>query len=214
MRRGNQIVNLLREHQFLTADRLARLDGTKLRAAQRNLSLLFQEGKIKRLKYFPPDAEFTYTWVYHLLEDHSRRTLDHELDLTDYHIRLSELCGEQAWELIWQQKHMTGKFYPDAYFSIKGLHFFLEVERQPYGNVRRGKPGIVRKAESYYEYYDSKECHDRWGFTQFRVIFQLREIRPDDFLARLPDHRMYWVGTPGSFVYRTPKDASISFLSI
>ena len=211
-RAGNGILNLLHEYYFLTPDRLAKIRGTSLRAEQRNLNLLARQKEVKRLPYLPLNCERGVQYVYHTQDGHSRRTLDHELDITDFHIKMAQLSTQHGWELIWQQKHMTGTFYPDAYFSIRGLHFFLEIERQKYGNVKQGKPSIIRKADAYYEYYESKDCMKRWGFDQFRVIFQLKEINPDDFLGRIEHkHRLYWVGTPDSLTYRTNKGDQLTF---
>lgn len=178
-----------------------------LRIEQKNLNNLFQAKKVRRIPYLDITKQFGGRgYVYTLDSEHSLRTLDHELDITDYHIRLKQFCNANGLDLIWQQKHMTGKFYPDAYFCIKDVPFFLEIERQHYGNVKNGKPSIIRKADSYYDYFESPECKKRWGFTKFHVIFQLKEINPDDFLTRLKKHKMYWIGTPGSLTYHTPRD--------
>lgn len=223
----DRILHNLQEYQFLTPSQLASLENTSLRTAQRNLNRLTLAGKCHRTPYAAPLADaqsrtnfLTATYVYHLVEHHSRHTIYHDLDITDFHIRLQHLCAEHKLILIWQQKHMTGKFYPDAYFCLTypdgtTLHFFLEVERQNYGNVRNGKPSIIRKADSYYEYYDSKECADRWGFNKFRVIFQLKEIDPTDFLNRIEHkHRMYLVGTPDSLTYQTNKGDTLTFIDL
>jgi hypothetical protein len=120
---------------------------------------------------------------------------------------------------------MTRKRRPDAYMGIVyphavTLHFFVEIERQDFGNVKDGKPSIYRKAERMYGYYDTDECEREWGFRKFRIIFQVEnETRARHLLNALSPirHKMFWVGTPGSLNYLTPEDSNVgtySFLTI
>ena len=217
---GDDCLILLREYQYLTPHLMAELRGPDrkeaIRLEQKNLNRLFREGKVNRTPYLEAGRCLgAPTWVYYLSKTAGRWTLDHELALTEYHIRLRKLCDEQHWDLAWQQRHMAGAFYPDAYFCLKGLHFFLEIERQNYGNLLHGVSSIMRKANNYYAYYGSEQCRTRWNFDRFRVIFQLHRIAPADFISKLEhQHRLYWVGIPGSLDYMTPKDPRITFIDV
>jgi hypothetical protein len=157
-------------------------------------------------------------------DDHSARTLDHELDISHFHIRLQELCEAEGITLRWRQVDLKHGVNPDAYFSIsragKANHFFLEVERAKIGNYRNGEPSIIRKFKHYYEYYNTPECETAWGFRTFRVVTLLSTVeKRDNLLRAMHDelcHRMFWLGTINgpTAEFLTPKGDSFSFLDV
>ena len=164
-------------------------------------------------------------------DDYSRRTLDHELAISDFHIAVRRFCAEHALELLWQQSGLKTKtIHPDAYFTITDPgkegrntnHFFLEIERSKVGNVRDGQPSIIRKLINYYAYYNSAPCRAEWGIATFRVIIQVaNETRAANLLRTFGEeyrHRMFWIAAAGADLrFRTPCDfdeRAYSFLDI
>ncbi len=152
------------------------------------------------------------------LDDHSIRTLDHELEISFFHIELTKYCKKHAIELKWIQRDLkTESVHPDAQFSIKTqkgwFHFFLEIERAKNSKYIDGEPSIIRKLGMYYDYYGSKECEKDWDFKQFRTIVVLRnDIRRENLLEALHEkfnHRMFWLSTEEDHLtFKTSKDKS------
>jgi len=106
---------------------------------------------------------------------HALRTIEHELMITEFHVHLAKLCDERGWTLHWRQRRLDkNKVRPDALFAIGGQYFFLEMERARLGDYQDGKPSIVRKLDSYREYFDSTDCEDDFGFRKFRVVTVMR----------------------------------------
>jgi hypothetical protein len=223
-----------------------------LRSARRTLSLLRQEGYTNRLPYFDLDTEGV-THVYGLsdralktldlqptaksFDEHSERTLDHELGVTSFHIGLKKLADERRLTLYWQQRDLKRGIHPDALFALtdpskpegRNTHyFFLEIERAKPGRYQGGEPSIMRKLERYGRYFDSDQCAKDWNFRTFRVVVVLPTDERAAFLlralwARLP-HRAFWLTSEqryrrdlGAPIFFTPKDHmqhSYSLLSL
>jgi hypothetical protein len=235
---------------------------------RRTLSLLLKEGYTNRLPYLDLEAETggrTYIhglsdkglnnlptldfmngkalWNGHLelaksFDEHSQRTLDHELEISLFHIALKKFAAKHSLHLFWQQTDLKKKSVaPDALFAITDpskpaghdtLYYFLEMERAKIGNYRNGEPSIIRKLGKYYEYYNSDACLKEWEeFRQFRVIVvQRNDARRQNLLNELEEkykHRMFWLTTEdlyktdiGGEIFATPKDheqRSYSFLN-
>jgi Replication-relaxation len=197
-----------------------------LRTTKRTLLLLNKEKMLNRVR-FPNLNDDGNPYVYGLSEravleyggkefNENKRTLDHELEISDFHIALHEYCDEHGIILYWQQTDLKKGIHPDAYFSLtkngETKHFFLEIERQAI-IVKDGKPTIQKKLDRYYDYYDSDECEDRWGFRRFRIItLQETALRRQHVLPLLEKNRMFWMGlsnTPTSD-FRTPKGDTYS----
>lgn len=168
------------------------------------------------------------------LDEHSRRTLDHELEITSFHIALHRLCAVRGLRYGWRQTDLKHRVHPDAVFNVedparpgKAFCYFLEIERAKLGNYRNGKPQILRKLEAYYRYFNSTDCERDWGFRQYRVVVvQRSEARRDGLLSAVRKafcHRMFWLTTEplyreniGGPIFMTPKDATpvpFSFLT-
>jgi hypothetical protein len=167
------------------------------------------------------------------LDEHSIRTLDHELEITSFHVALHRLCFAKGLRYLWRQKNLKHTVHPDALFHVadpanpgKAFCYFLEIERAKLGNYRDGKPQILRKLLKYYEYFNSTDCEKEWRFRQYRVIVvQRNDTRREGLLAALREtssHRMFWVTTEpayreniGGAIFMTPKDdapVALSFL--
>jgi hypothetical protein len=130
--------------------------------------------------------------------------------------------------LKWRQHDLKHFIDPDAYFSITDLrreakntnHFFLEFERAKLGNMKDGKYSVTRKLEHFYQYYNSAECEEQWGFKTYRVVLFKKTIETRDNLVKAmqPDlnHRMFWLGTKANLLadFRTPKGDTFSFLDL
>jgi hypothetical protein len=153
------------------------------------------------------------------LDEHSRRTLDHELAITDFHISLKQFCAQHGFDLRWQQSHLKRSIHPDVCFSITDPskdgkntnHFFLEIERSKIGNQKNGEPSIIRKLAHYYDTYNTDACYRDWNFRTFRVIVQVQtKARSRNLLAAIAmrfNHSMFWIGPSNErLVYRTPRD--------
>lgn len=223
-----EVLQQLVEFFVLTPHRLTQIwereYANPIREAQRYLATLEADGLARRYRFNELKNPFgAAPYAYGLtdravslyggktFDEHSLRTIDHELAITDFHIRLKQFCEKHSLPLEWQQSDLFRKngLYPDARFTIDGCHFFLEIERQKTGDYHNGKSSIMRKAHRYYAHYNTDHCEKDWGFKQFRVIFQVENgTRAQNFLKTLEPikHRMFWVGTPDNLDYRTPKD--------
>lgn len=219
---------------------------------RRTLSILRRQGLINRLPYLSLDLETGgITYVHGLsdrgllfgvrhsktFDEHSQRTLDHELEISFFHIALKRFCDTNGLHLYWQQRDLKTKtIAPDALFAITDpkkpegkntLYYFLEIERSKIGNIKNGEPSIIRKLSKYYDYFNSDLCEKEWkSFRQFRVIIvQRTEAKRDFLLSSLKEkyaHRMFWLTTEPLYkqdmsaeIFKTPKDAdqrSYSFL--
>ncbi len=108
------------------------------------------------------------------------RTLDHEIAITEFHLKLQDACRSKGAELQWRQKDLKKTINPDAYFNITNndgttLHYFLEIERSKQGHYKDGKSGLMVKCEKYYRYQRSDECKQDWkDFSQFHVVIVVK----------------------------------------
>ena len=159
--------------------------------------------------------------------EHCARTLDHELEISYFHIALKQFCAKYSLQLYWQQADLkTATIHPDAYFAITDPlqpndrntnHFFLEIERSKFSKYQDGEPSIIRKLGKYYDLFDTRACDKDWGFHQFRVIVvQRTDERRRNLCYALQEkyrHRMFWLTTEprykqdiGAEAFLTPKD--------
>ena len=227
------------------------------RTLRHTLGSLDKAGLVHRLPYLDLDRERgPVNYVYGLsdkgvkycadfydgrcktFDDHSQRTLDHELEISMFHIVLKGLCMRKHLPLYWQQSDLKCTVNPDAMFAITNpalpdgkntLYYFLEIERAKLGNYKDGESSIMRKLAKYYEYYNSTNCKKEWGnFQQFRVVVAQRsEERRDNLLEELHlryNHRLFWLTTEplskediGASIFKTPKDLksrAYSFLDL
>ena len=251
-----QVLNLLGEHFCLRTNDLVQLVYGKQTepnqaSMRRTLGLLRREGLLNRLPYLEPDLDrggitFVYglsnkalnypdpdvvpnTYLAKTFDEHSQRTLDHELEISFFHVALNRLCAEKNLKLFWQQRDLKCTINPDAYFAITDpakpegkntFHYFLEIEHAKLGHFKNGEPQIMTKLGKYYDYYNSPQCEREWKhFRQFRVIvIQRTEAKRDFLLAKLAEkykHRMFWLTTEGLYkqgigaeIFRTPKDSA------
>jgi Replication-relaxation len=248
------VLEILAEYFCLRTNDVAAIQRNRIptehdkRTIRRTLSLLYQEGLAYRLPYFDLDEEngartFVYglsakghafaldnDWASHSckpFDEHSQRTLDHELEISSFHAALKTFCIQSGLGLYWQQKDLKRTVTPDALFAITDprqpedrdtLYYFLEIERAKIGNMRNGEPSILRKLRKYYEYYGSAACERDWeDFRQFRVIVIQRSEARRQYLLRTLEgsfaHRMFWLTTEsayhrdiGSPIFLTPPD--------
>jgi hypothetical protein len=224
------------------------------RSVRRTLSILHRDGFLYRAPYFDSDhdrggASYVYglsakgvdhalrngysTPATKTLDEHSVRTLDHELELTAFHVALHRLCSANGLRYLWRQTNLKHTVHPDALFYVadpahpdKAFCYFLEIERAKLGNYRNGEPQIFRKLRKYYEYFNSTACEKEWGFRQYRVVVvQRSDGRREGLLKALQEkcsHRMFWLTTElayrndiGGAIFKTPKDdvpVAFSFL--
>lgn len=164
------------------------------------------------------------------LDEHSLRTLDHEVEITSFHIALHRLCAAEGIRYAWRQTNLKHTVHPDAVFNVvdpahpgKAFCYFLEIERSKLGNYRNGEPQIFRKLRKFYEYFNSTGCEKEWGFRQYRVVIvQRTEARREGLLAVLRkkcNHRMFCLTTEAAYrddiggpFFKTPKDdAPVAF---
>jgi hypothetical protein len=215
------------------------------RSARRTLSILHRDGFLCRLPHLDVDRNrggigYVYglsakgvkhafrngyaTATTKTLDEHSVRTLDHELELTSFHIALDRLCRELNLRHSWRQTNLNHTVHPDALFYVvdprspgKAFCYFLEIERAKLGQYRDGEPQILRKLKKYYQYFNSTDCEREWGFRQFRVIVvQRTEARREGLVQVLREscsHRMFWLTTEpayrndiGANIFMTPRD--------
>jgi hypothetical protein len=240
--RTNDAARLLRGYSITDSD---------ARSVRRTLSLLHRDGFLYRAPYLDIGQErggvsFVYglsakgvahslqngysTPATKTLDEHSIRTLDHELEITSFHVALRGLCAAQGLRYAWRQTNLKHTVHPDAVFNVadsahpdKAFCYFLEIERAKLGNYRNGEPQIFRKLKKYYAYFNSTGCEKEWGFRQYRVVVVLRsDARRDGLLKVLREkcsHRMFWLTTEAAYreniggaIFKTPKDdAPVAF---
>ena len=244
--RTNDAAELLRNHAVTDND---------ARSVRRTLAILYRDGFLYRAPHFDAEhdrggAGYVYglskkgvehalrigysTSATKALNEHSIRTLDHELELTSFHVALHRLCSAQGIRYLWRQKDLKHTVHPDALFYVadpanpgKAFCYFLEIERAKLGSYKNGKPQILRKLEKYYKYFNSTDCEKEWRFRQYRVIVvQRSDARREGLLKALEEsysHRMFWLTTESAYreniggaIFLTPKDAApvqFSFLT-
>ena len=123
-----------------------------LRTARRTLQLLWKQRLLNRLPYAELDRERgSVSYVYGLSDsglehvddlhtvgpkafaEHSARTLDHELEISYFHITLKQFCAKYSLHLYWQQADLkTATIHPDAYFAITDPHAARREEHEPF----------------------------------------------------------------------------------
>jgi hypothetical protein len=244
--RTNEAAELMRGRAITESD---------ARSVRRTLGILHRDGLLFRAPHLDLGRErggITYVYglsakgVHHAsrngyatsstktLDEHSIRTLDHELEITAFHVALDRLCSGQGLRYLWRQRDLNHRVHPDALFQVedpanagKAFCYFLEMERAKLGNYRNGEPQILRKLRKYYEYFNSTDCEKEWGFRQFRVVVvQQTDARRDGLLTLLRktcNHRMFWLATEadyrenlGGAIFRIPKDndpVGLSFIA-
>lgn len=234
--RTNDAAALLRDRHITESD---------ARSVRRTLSILHRDGFL----YRAPHVDLVHerggvAYVYGLsakgvghalrngystlatktLDEHSLRTLDHELEITSFHIALHRLCARHGLHYAWRQTDLKHTVHPDAVFYVadpatpaKAFCYFLEIERSKLGNYRNGEPQIFRKLRAYYDYFNSTGCEKEWGFRQYRlVVVQRTDARREGLLSVLREklsHRMFWLTTEAAYradiggaIFMTPKD--------
>jgi Fe2+ or Zn2+ uptake regulation protein len=242
-KRKLQVLGLLAEYFVLRSKDLARLlrspdpSGTDIRTINRTLRILDDAGLVHRLRYLNSendgvgyacgltDAGVRFVAEGKTFDEHSERTLDHELGISFFHLSLRELCDNHGFMLRWQQSGLKHGVNPDAYFSVTNPkqedrnthHFFLEIERAKIGNYKGGEPSIIRKLKHYYDYYDTARCEEAWGFRTYRVVTILRSGERRSNLLKAMDaalnHRMFWLGVEPNHTtdFKTPRGDRFSF---
>jgi len=243
------VLAILAEYFCLRTKDVARLlrnrepNGNDLRTARRSLQLLWKERIVNRLPYFELDrSSGGIGYVYGLsdkglglceggaksFDEHSARTLDHELEISLFHIAVKRFADANGLRLYWQQSDLKRGIHPDALFALTDpkkpetastYYFFIEIEKSKIGNVKNGEPSIIRKLGRYAEYYDTDQCETDWNFRRFRVIIvQRAQVRRENLLRALSEkfpHRMFWLTTEelykrdiGGPIFATPRDYS------
>jgi hypothetical protein len=240
--RTNDAAELLRNHAITESD---------ARSVRRTLSILHRDGFLYRMPHLDVGRErggvahvygLSAKGVAHALrngystlatktlDEHSLRTLDHELEITSFHIALHRLCAAEGLRYAWRQTDLKHTVHPDAVFNVadpahpdKAFCYFLEIERSKLGNYRDGEPQILRKLRKFYNYFNSTNCEKEWGFRQYRVVvIQRSDARRQGLLKALREtcsHRMFCLTTEAAYrenvgggIFMTPKDdASIPF---
>ena len=259
-RAKHDVLAALAEFYCLRHKDLARLSRNReptesdIRSVNATLQLLREENLIRRIPYFDSRQSVgTVTFLYGLsyaavrrigesaryFDDHSVRTLEHELEISLFHMALKALCQSNRWDLRWHQDAISHHrpVNPDAFFVItkpergeanNSFGFFLEIERSKIGNFKEGEPSIIRKLTKYASYFDTEQCQRDWGLRKFRILLvQPSETRKQHLLRLLHDrlnHRMFWLTTEPSYkdnigdrIFHTPKDypkVAYSFLQL
>lgn len=244
--RTQDVAQLLRGRTPTDSDR---------RSVRYTLALLHAAGLAYRIPYIEYDREHgATTYVYGLtdrgvkycaslfayakpFDEHSRRTLDHELEISWFHMALKKFAVKHKLALYWQQSDLKCTISPDAMFALTDpskpegkntLYYFLEIERAKIGHYVNGKPSIINKLARYYDYYSSDACMKEWNFRQFRTIVVQRNVeRSENLLKELSrqfNHRTFWLTNEEAYkqdiagaIFRTPKDwekVAYSFITL
>jgi len=224
-----------------------------LRAIRRTLAALREEGLVHRIPYIDLNRETggpTAAWGLSdravasvdlsrhgakTFDEHSERTLDHELGISRFHMALKRGCDARGLALHWRQTDLKHAIHPDALAAITDPAkpedantnwFFVEIERAKLGAYDAARePSIIRKLARYYDHFNSTDCERAWGIRQFRVLVILSsEGRRSNLLERLRaafDHRMFLLATEGNCrddlsqpVFATTKDTAVSIFDL
>src|ERR1700728_2213348 len=203
-RAKREILEIIAEYFCLPTNYVAQLlrhrtpNENDKRSVRYTLGLLYRAGLLNRLPYLELDRESGgVTYVYGLsdkgvqfckylwptcktFDEHSQRTLDHELEISSFHMALKTFAATHKLGLYWQQADLKCTVNPDAMFALTDpakpedkstFYYFLEIERAKIGHYVNGEPSIIRKLGKYHEYYGSDACQKEWEmFQQFRVI--------------------------------------------
>jgi hypothetical protein len=191
-----QALTALADYFCLNAQMAAELLDICLRGVQRHYSRLEAAGLVCSIPYYPEDkekgaaprawglsdsgvdkafAEGFATDSTKTFDEHSLRTVEHELMISKFHLELAKLADAKGWDLRWRQRDLKKKMVnPDALFSLNGHFLFLEIERAKLGNYRNGEPQILRKLKSYRNYYGSPDCERDFGFKMFSIVTVMR----------------------------------------
>lgn len=165
--------------------------------------------------------------------EHSKRTIDHELLLSDIHSVMEEFCLQNGWGFDWLQKDVDAaeSLNPDAVMVItkgdKAFPFFIEIDRSKLDSHKRRdddkkQAQVVSQSERYYRYYNSDECEKDYGFRQFRVLrIEPYAHRVQHLQGKLPNHRMFWITAKDQLltntadsIFATPKGDLFSFFEL
>ncbi len=259
---NRQVLELLAEFFCLRTNDIALLmrgrvpNDSDKRSIRQTLNVLLKARVVTRLPYLDLDrvtGGIHYAWglsdkgvefckglwpCAKTFDEHSQRTLDHELEISYFHMALKKFCAKQNLTLYWQQSDIKRTVAPDALIGITDpakpdgrntLYYFLEIERAKIGHYQNGEPSIMRKLGKYHEYYGSDACEKNWGtFRKYRVIVvQPTDQRRQNLLTQLHEefnHRMFWLTTErlyrediGRAIFQTPKDRTertYSFLDV
>jgi Replication-relaxation len=168
---------------------------------------------VKKLSFDFPDAK--------TFDEHSTRTLSHELEISFFHIAAKTI----PLQLYWKQSDLKRLIHPDAYFAFTDpakpdgkntFHYFLEIEKG-----KKTLDDLLKKLGRYHELFiqDNDRCLKEWGFKQFRVIVvQKNDIRRENLLKALAEkypHRMFWLSTEEDpLIFKTPKDYTSTTYSL
>ncbi len=146
------------------------------------------------------------------------RTLEHELTITDFHLRAEQFTSSQGLTLHWEQYGLRRGVNPDAFFAVtdpsrprdEGTSYgFLEIERSRLGGYVDGRSVLLRRLRRYAEYQGSAGCKVDWKwFDEFRVVVVVTsEARRRNLLALLADELplpIFWVSVDGADLGATP----------
>ncbi len=143
----------------------------------------------------------------------------HEYRITETHLAGDDYARSTKRELDWFQDSIDWQRFvnPDALFGLIDLllgafYFFLEVERQTYGEH------FIKKGRKYLELFDSDLCEKLFKIRKFRVIFLVEtparaQTVLEDFAENGLASTIFWITSVpemkadiASPIFRTPAD--------
>jgi len=153
------------------------------------------------------------------------RTLEHELAITDFHLRAEQSTSSRGLNLFWQQYGLRRGVNPDALFAVTDStkardentsYYFLEVERSRLGGYTDGRSVLLRRLRRYAAYQASPECQQDWKwFNEFRVVILVTsEARRRNLLTLLADELplpMFWIGGDSASTTSQPFSSPVDF---
>ncbi len=165
-------------------------------------------------------------------EERSRLTLNHDHEITTFHLTLRAALGESPW---WRQRELKQAFgagggrnavNPDAVFFVGSFYYFLEIEKTKLGAYREGESSLLRKCRNYVAYADPgrRPYRTKWPDMEgFYVCFTVAgEARLANVIADLRDrspYSLFLMTTEEAYrtdilgrIWRTPTGAERSLL--
>ena len=237
------IVAAFAKYTFLTSEQASAILGRGLDTVQKRFKVLYQAGYLNRVQ-----ESLIQPYVYFLdregakrasdlgelespryIESKSRMIVNHDLEITNFHLALERALNGKPGISVWRQwrddlrdKVQTNDgstaIIPDAYFTLAGKAYFLEIVKSYESEYKGGRSNIEQKLALYLTYktrfeakygiFDTHDFRVLWVLpTQKRVAMLLGKIE-DEFPSR-----KFWFTDEASYrkdilgkIWWTPKD--------
>jgi Replication-relaxation len=182
------IFKFVAEYQFITPEIMAECTGRDLKTIQKRMQYLCEANYLNRQRrdrlspfvYFLGEEgaklayELGYIPILRFIKKKSAMTINHDLDITNFHRLIIRSFGDIQWEQ-WRgdSKYLVEaegeSFIPDGHFVLDGQFFFVERVRSYESEYEDGESNIEKKFRIYSAYKD--EFRRKYGYDDYRVLW-------------------------------------------